>query len=209
MIWFCCRSQPLKPHGFIWIPRLYQILRRKIFGYIIILIWAAYMVVCINLMKDYSAIEKDYRYSYSHFAYGLAKSTIHEKHIDETWNSSSALSRWYLADASAPGTSLIRKNTVQRVWPEMLPHDDRMENQLLFRPNKTVTKTKLILLVDTSRSKLKQLPIGRSLFTRNKCPVYQCLITYDVTKAGKADSILFNDKVTTEFLEVPSLVPAR
>ncbi|KAF8777399.1 Glycoprotein 3-alpha-L-fucosyltransferase A like protein [Argiope bruennichi] len=97
----------------------------------------------------------------------------------------------------------IRPHVTGSASPQLWPHEsggDRIVNQLMYVPqgyaelrNATKPRLKEILLYFGRRG-WSDLPMGRSVFIRDMCPVNTCQITVD--RRAKADLILFKDRFT-------------
>ncbi|XP_054719006.1 glycoprotein 3-alpha-L-fucosyltransferase A-like [Uloborus diversus] len=86
-----------------------------------------------------------------------------------------------------------------RLWPHE-SGGDRIVNQLMYVPpgyashrNITPTPLKKIVLYFGRRG-WSELPMGRTAFIRDRCPVDTCEISADQKKAASADLVLFKDR---------------
>ncbi|XP_076351643.1 glycoprotein 3-alpha-L-fucosyltransferase A-like [Tachypleus tridentatus] len=87
--------------------------------------------------------------------------------------------------------------------PKIWPHEedgDRIENQLMYIPtdyaslkNSSNPKLKKILLY-FGKAGWNDLPLGRQIFTKDKCPVDTCEITTAHHDSATADAIFFKDR---------------
>ena len=120
----------------------------------------------------------------------------------ETCLNRTGFRRWYLTNVTLRQSLTFQSAAASacHVWPEQLPRSDRIEQQLMLRPKRKPTQTKLILLYFEERAKTR-LPIGQGYFVKNKCPVSGCKVTYDQTKAQEADAILFKDWIPPTLLD--------
>ncbi|XP_074660337.1 glycoprotein 3-alpha-L-fucosyltransferase A-like [Tubulanus polymorphus] len=87
------------------------------------------------------------------------------------------------------------------IWPELDIYSDRIVTQMRHMPNRTqyekrkpddAQKLKTIL----AWSGLRSMETGRRRFLTDNCPVNQCVLTSDRSKAGTADVILFNNYIS-------------
>ncbi|CAB0009610.1 unnamed protein product [Nesidiocoris tenuis] len=100
---------------------------------------------------------------------------------------------WYMAGGTVTPSQTAGEES--GLWPEQDPGDDRITNQLMFRPPR---------LPDVMKPKLKTILLSNGLRTWtgvirggdvfSKCPVKSCKLTLDKSESRTADAILFKDK---------------
>ncbi|XP_064480724.1 glycoprotein 3-alpha-L-fucosyltransferase A-like [Ornithodoros turicata] len=96
------------------------------------------------------------------------------------------------------GTLRPSPGHAQRLWPHQVPSGDRIVDQLMYMPQgyaRNATKLKKIVLM-YGLSGWGDLPKGRSIFLRDKCPVDTCEILTSQDESPDADAILFKDRFT-------------
>lgn len=85
-----------------------------------------------------------------------------------------------------------------RLWPDEDP-GDRIVNQLMYVPKENITDKVKTILLYFGRGGWSDLPLGRRVFLRDKCPVNACSLTTHVGSAEKADAVFFKDSFTWPF----------
>ncbi|XP_023336037.1 glycoprotein 3-alpha-L-fucosyltransferase A [Eurytemora carolleeae] len=112
---------------------------------------------------------------------------------------------WYMKKGellpvkTKPGEDVIHPP----IWPENLPFEDRIPEQLMYVPSsvpenqeETETPLKKILLWNGASSWGGLVP-GRGVFLKEKCPVSSCVISSNRAEADSSDLILFKDHFST------------
>lgn len=111
---------------------------------------------------------------------------------------------WFMKDG------MVRPMVIPNVSPKDLPHPriwpheedgDRITNQLMYIPpgyeqadnTSKPLKLKKILLY-FGRGGWHDLPMGRTVFQRDKCPVDRCELTTSHSQAANVDAIFFKDR---------------
>ncbi|XP_045504091.1 glycoprotein 3-alpha-L-fucosyltransferase A-like [Colias croceus] len=99
---------------------------------------------------------------------------------------------WYMSGGERKPKN---HDPLARLFPEDLPSEDRIVEQLMYTlPKDEDVPVKKILLANGLGT--WGVSGGRTEFIRNKCPVDRCTLTGDSREAGTADAILFKDHHT-------------
>ena len=100
---------------------------------------------------------------------------------------------WFMANGTLqPDLDMSSRLSI---WPEESA-EDRIVNQLMFYPkyyDPSDKKLKIILL-NMRKGDWTDLPMGRTKFISDKCPVNRCYLSVDPDEAEEADAILFKDR---------------
>ncbi|CAG2103856.1 unnamed protein product [Medioppia subpectinata] len=104
---------------------------------------------------------------------------------------------WFMANGSRRPTS--RMADALALWPEDHTTDhteDRIVNQLMYFPadyKPSSNELKKIVLY-LGRGGWNDVPMGRTKFVSDKCPVDRCFLTSNAAEAPEADAIFFKER---------------
>ena len=100
---------------------------------------------------------------------------------------------WFMTNGTLrPRDTLLGDKAV---WPEQ-SNGDRIVNQLMFLPkhyNPFAQQLKKIVLY-LGRGGWSDLPMGRTKFISDKCPVDRCYLSADASDAMDADALFFKER---------------
>jgi hypothetical protein len=116
---------------------------------------------------------------------------------------------WYMRGGKIRPQASADQTSKAEVWPEDLPGEDRIPDQLMYIPNGLPDKLddpavplKKILLWN-GISSWGGLRAGRGEFLKQQCPVNTCAITSSRTETKDAELVIFKDHFTHPTIQRP------